>query len=378
MNLQTKMTKYHVIVPVWGDEYIDVFSRLSLPTQLSPGNLGRLATKKNLTYCIYTRTQDVAKFCAYPAYGALQNLLDVRIIPVEDVYFNASHHYEPFSACYRRGMLEALQDSAICILLTADQVFADGALTTIISLGDAGRRVVLTAGPRVTKETFVPAFLDRYPQSPGSSITLAPGDAVQLAMEHLHPWDRTLFWGPDNLGRPASFMFWSVGQEGFIMRNFHLLPILVNFNGTFPDFSLTIDAGDLVRRVCPDIRELYVVEDSDQVMYFTIAPRRQSSEWINRPKSDWRGIITWAKVSGLYKHNIYYLTKAIRFHVGEMSDRWSVIQSLSDDLVDRVTEFLDKPGKLTSYRLISALHRGTSPFLKRMPAVYRLLKRIAQ
>jgi hypothetical protein len=129
--------------------------------------------------------------------------------------------------------------------------------------------------------------------------------------------------------------------------------------------------------VCPDIRELHVVEDSDKVMYFTVAPRTQSSEWIDRPKSDWRGILTWAKVSGLYKHNIYYLTKTIRFHVGEMSDRWSVIQDISDDLVDRVKQALDKPAKLAYYRALTALYRRTSPFLKRMPAVYRLLKRIA-
>ncbi|HQO36698.1 MAG TPA: hypothetical protein PLG59_18690, partial [bacterium] len=225
------------------------------------------------------------------------------------------------------------------------------------------------------RETFVPAFLGRRSQVEGSAITLSSREAVQWTLDHLHPWDRSLFWDPDNLGRPASFMFWRVGQEGFIMRCFHLHPILVHPYTDYPDFPNTIDGSDFVKRVCPRRREVHVVEDSDEVMYFSIAPAEQSAELINRPRVDWRGVVTMVKACGLGSHNLYYLQRTIRFHVGEISDEWLAVERLSDVLVDQVRRAIDNPWKLAYYRLRLWVLSKIGAFLQTNPSFHRILKR---
>ena len=114
------------------------------------------------------------------------------------------------------------------------------------------------------------------------------------------------------MGRPASFMFWPVMDEGFLMRCFHLHPVLINPRGNFPDFSFTIDGSAFVQQACPDLNDLHIVDDSDDVMYFSIAPSSQSAEWIDRPKVDWRGVIRWARTMALSGHNIHYLQRLLQ------------------------------------------------------------------
>lgn len=372
------MTKCHFITPVWGEKYIDTFLRLSLPTQLSPGNLGWLGGRPGISYNIYTRPCDVEKFSGSKAISMLRKLMNVSIVPATNINFSADHHYKPFSGCYKLGMKQASRYRAACVFLTADQIWADGSFESIIGLGDAGKRAVMISGPRVMEESFVPAFLASVPKYERPEIVLPPREAVRLAIQYMHPWDRSLFWEDGNIGRPASFMFWGVGDEGFLMRCFHLHPILVNPKHSYSDFYPTIDGSDFVKRCCPNIDQVHVVKDSDQVMYFSIAPAKQSAELINRPKRNWRGVISWSRVMGLSLQNIYYLQNTIRFHVGEMSDQWIAVERQSDVLVGRLIKDLDNAIKLAFYGLFSSVRRQVVSYLERFPWFYRFIKRHKQ
>ena len=189
-------------------------------------------------------------------------------------------------------------------------------------------------------------------------------------MDHLHPWDQSLFWGKDNIGRPASFMYWSVPKEGFIMRCFHLHPVLLNPAKGFPRLRRTIDGSDFVRKACPDLKKLYVVQDSDEVMYFSIAPKEQSSEWINRSKTNLKSTISWARTMGISRHNLYYLKKTVRFHTGGVSEKWAEVEKRSDEIVDLLVKALDNPLKLTLMKIYVAFRIKLVALLKRYPKLH--------
>lgn len=366
------MDKFFVLVPVWGQEYIEIFLEYSLLTQVTPGNLGAIQYREQIQYFIFTRPQDAAIIEQSSAFKLLQTLVSAEVIPAVDINFNNPNFYEPFSECYKAGIQRARKDKAICIFLTADQMWAEGAFSSVFHLAKKGYRAVMLAGPRVEAESFLPSLQMRLKQSSTPWISLPPRETVQMAMDHLHPWDRSLFWDENNLGRPASFLFWSAGTEGFLMRCFHLHPILVNPVCGYPDFTGTIDAGDFVQESCPDFNQVYVVNDSDHVMYFSIAPARQSSELIHRPKTGIAALIQMAKACAMSSYNYRYLQKKIRFHTGDLSEAWNRVESLSGAVVDPVLYALHHPFTIRYYRIKKWILHTVGPYLQ--PMVIQLRK----
>lgn len=359
------MTNYCFITPVWGEKYLDIFLNISLPTQLASNNLPKIANHQEVAYLIYTCPQDVSRLEASPIIARLAKILRTEIIGASQINFNSSHHYDPFSECYRMGMKKAEREHAAAVFLTADQVWADGSLSHIIGLGDAGYRAVMISGPRVNQEAFIPLFKKDFAQK--EVINISSRQAVKMSMDHIHPWDRSLFWDKDNIGRSASFMYWSVPNEGFIMRCFHLHPVFLNPAKRFPRLRQTIDGSDFVRKACPNLNDLHVVQDSDEVMYFSLAPKEQSSEWIDRPKKDLRDTISWARTMGISRHNLYYLKKIVRFHTGEISEKWTEVEKRSDRIVVLLLKVLDKPITLSLMKIYVEFRIQLVSLLKRYP-----------
>lgn len=368
---------YQFILPVWGPDYLETFLRYSLPTQLSPGNLGSLKNRQGITYSIYTRSQDVKVISSALIFKKLQQLVKAEIIIIPDIHFNTSDHYQPFNTCYRQGIDKAFQGGAALLFLCADQIWADGSFANIIKLGDAGKRAVMISGPRVMQETFIIEFNKRYSRSQDNSyLSLSFRDTVRLAMDHLHPWDKSLFWDQENMGRPASFLFWKVKEQGFLMRCFHLHPILVNPQKFYPDFSATIDGGDFVEQVCPDFHDLYIVEDSDEVMYFSLAPASQSADLVKIPKMNWIGLMIWAAYNKFSKHNLYYLNRPIRFHVTDRSADWNQVESVSNTIVCKIKRHFDHAIWIKFIRLAFRVYQSVLPLIKHGSFAHRSLKRI--
>lgn len=363
------MTKYSFITPVWGETYIDTFLNVSLPTQLSAKNLLCLANRPGVTYRIYTRPQDVARLEASAILDHLAKCIKTEVIKASKVNFNAFHHYESFSDCYRLGIATAERENAAAIFLTADQVWADGSLKKIVELGDAGYRAVMISGPRVNENSFVPELMRQLKGR--NAITIPSPKAVKMAMDHLHPWDRSLFWDVESTGRPASFMYWLVPNEGFIMRCLHLHPVLVNPSNGFPHLHGTIDGSGFMRKACPDLNDLYVIQDSGEAMYFSVAPPDQSSEWIDRPKTDFHSVVSWALTMGISKHNLHYLQQRVFLHTKAITEKWDQATALSDEITERIVKALDYPRNLALMRLYVGFRSYIVSIMKKYPRIHK-------
>jgi len=119
------------------------------------------------------------------------------------------------------------------------------------------------------------------------------------------------------------------------------------------------------------LKDLFVIQDSDEVMYFSVAPPEQSSEWIDRPKMDFQNVVSWARTMGISRHNLYYLSKIIRFHTGEVSEKWAEVEEMSDGLSGRLLESLDHPLNLALMRLYVELRTNLVSLLKKYPKLYQ-------
>ncbi len=378
MAAQNALPCFCIVLPVWGEEYVRAFLEYSLPSLLAQGNLPAAAKLGSIVFLIYTKEADRASLQGSAQLRRLERYAQVEIITPGHRSKDAPDAYLFFSECYRLGLQRAHDRGAACLFLTADQIWADGALNNICARSQEGWRVVLLAAPRVLQETVLPALDALRDAEGGFSDRLTSRTLVKLAYEHLHPWDRSLFWNVEGVGRPASFLYWDVPGAGFLMHCLHLHPVCVSTGSAeVPAFRHTIDGGDFIRRIAGDTDRCYIVRSSDEVMYFSIAPAEQSAHLLDYPAGDWKRFAHWALSMGISRYNLAFLQQGIRFCLAEASpDTWAKTETQAQLLCDNVRQHLDKWHLLLYARLYFACNVRFGQRLRSCRPVARWFKKL--
>lgn len=369
------MLHLHFITAVWGRAYTDLFLQVVVPNQLSPGNLLYFRDKPgSATYKIYTTKADAEYMRASPCYARLSAAVPVEIVLFEDVDFGAK--YNALIECHRRAIRSADEAGAALVFLSPDAIWSDGTFRRLWELGQAGTRVVMVGSIRLTKETFVPAYLAQCYSATNCSAAIGARELVRLAMGHLHPLTEALFHDSERFGLGPSHIYWRVGNEGVLARCFHLHPMMVNplVRGLLPES--TVDA-DYTPLACPDPASLYVAEDSDEIAGFEISAREQFGSFApNRFSAADTAFYAryWTQA-----HHREFVHHPIRFHATELSPKWQEVERLSDAVVDRVERYLRYPillsDKIVRRAARKAVKYALLPLLGRA-GVERLKKRV--
>jgi len=330
---------------VWGDTYTDLFLNVVLPNQLSSGNLGIFRGREGAVYRIYTTSKDAENIKISPAFLKLSGIMSSEIALIDDV--NIENKYSALIECHRRAIRAAGNDCAALVFLSPDVIYADGTFTNLTRLAAAGNRAVMVATIRLVKETFVPVFLERCYSKDDLTAPISSRELVKLALNHLHPITKSLFWHSTEFNREwPSHLYWGIGQEGLLARCFNPSTLMVNprRRGILP--RSTVD-NDYVLLACPNPEDLYVVEDSDEIAGFEISslsePVGQMVHWgkIERNVSNIIEVAAWAKYH-TNSHHREFLRHRIRFHFNDVSENWYKVEHLSDKVVDTI---LWPPGK---------------------------------
>lgn len=366
------MKPVRVIVPVWGEKYVDAFLRLGLPALCAPGNLATRRDDARLSLWLMTRPEDVERLRSAPGVAAAARLLPVQVRVPAGADF-ARGGYAAFNACYLEAIRAAYRDRAAVILLTADQIWSAGSLDHLLDCAAHGAQAVLAAGLRVLES----AEPDLKNALAASRAGLAPETLVRLALTHLHPWDRALVHDARNTAQPASFQLWQAGERGLVLRCLHLHPACLELSRQPKALPRTIDAGSLVREQCPDRSRLHVVIDSDQAMHLSLAPAEQSAHLVAYPRGNWRALANWALTMGISRHNLFYLRHSIRIHAGPVDPRdWTEAERLAAAFCDPAIAWLDNPVKLWAGSLVYRARNSSLP--ARLPGgrpLWRALKK---
>jgi hypothetical protein len=254
----------HFVVPVWGESYVRTFLDYCLPAQLSPDNISSLGKEGGDRYIIYTTPADQAVMEASESCRALQRLMPVMFEHIDLTLFDGEK-YQCKSECYRRALQQAIISDAAVIALNADVLFANGFLRTVKELLARGKRVIEVPGPRGLRDPIAKALDSRFRGVDGISISIEPIELAKLWLRNLHPQVQMHYVeGVEGETFHPSHLYWLVGQEGAIIRGFHLYPIVIypgersiNFNGTIDD--------DLVANLGVTEQEKYLAQDSREL-----------------------------------------------------------------------------------------------------------------
>lgn len=328
------MGTVHFITVVWGDRFTGLLVDVVLPTQLSPGNLPgyRTATWTGI-HRIFTTAKDAERIRNAPVFQALSAIIPVEFILIDDVL--GTRKYEAMGDCHRRAIRDANAVDAALVFLSPDAIWSDGTFRRIREHLEAGKRVVAMAGVRVLAETFVPALRER-----GNSV-LPPRDLMALARRHLHPFTKSCFWDSSEFTRWPSNLYWSVADEGYVARCYHLHPLMVH--PTRKDLAPrgTID-DDYLPLACPDVRDWHVIEDSDESVVVDLTDAAEFRDMTMAHRADAAEVAFWA-IYHARPHHRMLSGRVLRFHDRDRSPAWTEVEAAAARVMDGVDADLRRP-----------------------------------
>ena len=309
---------FHLVTPVWGEAYTELFLTVVLPTLLSPGNLLAFARRGvRAVYWIYTRSEDAERIRQSPAFARLAEAMSAEIELIDELDCAGDSKYRTLARCHCRAIAAAEADGAGMMFPPPDEIWSEGAFDRLLALAAAGKRVALVPGVRVTKETFMPAVLERGLPGTGAGAPLGARELARLVLAHLHPYCAAQFWDSPCFNSWPSHVYWRVADRGFVARCFHMHPLMVipRHSGAGP--SVSLDA-DFVETACPDRDDYYVATDSDEILGCEISRRDQFGDYPPRRASA-RRVARWAAGAANAQHRSFFFHDVIRFHCGELS-----------------------------------------------------------
>jgi len=259
-----------LVTVVWGEAYTRLFLEFALPSELAAGNIPRLAARGAVRYRIFTTPEDASVIRAARAYSELMAQIDVEI---DIVTFAAPelNKYLFVSRWHLRASNEAFERAAYAVFLCPDGVYADGALGAIADYADQGCQAVMTFGMRTVLETAtVELRVERA--GLGVALTVAPRDAVALALRNLHPIERALFWDQKDVYSWPSHVYFRIDPETFVAHCWHLHPIMVKPGAQVDERIGTIDGSGYLAAMVSDIAKVRVVADTDDFFFAEFTP----------------------------------------------------------------------------------------------------------
>jgi hypothetical protein len=317
---------FRVTAAVWGEEYTSFLTDLTLPALLSPGNLPALAAALPSAFRIHTTPLDADRIRASAAYRHLASIMGVEFVPLDWERYPNKH--AAMSAANIAEVRAASETTAAVVFVAPDSVWADGSLATVTRAIRAGKRAVLQAGVRLTTASALPEISNRYRPDATGAITIPPRELVRLALDHMHPSCRVLFWDAAGFTGAASNVYWRVGNIGMVMRCFHLHPLMVFPDRPVHSLASTID-DDLLPLALTRFDDAMIVQNSDDVFHvdLTVEARCSFSRGLGEPaRAD--HLMEFVRYSTNHFHRRFF-QYPIRIHTGEGSYGWNEAERAS-------------------------------------------------
>ncbi len=248
--------KVKIVLPVWGDRYIDVFLRYILPSHLDPSNIPRLSKYHTIKYTLYTTKKDSNRLLQENLLITLQKYATLEIKLLNSWVIKDT--YATYSFVHNKELRLSAKNNEAVYLLNADILLSNNFFITTLSKIKEGYKSVNMIIPRTNIEPFAKMITSNK----FDTTKLNPNYMVDLWLMNPHKLMRYHFIN-DTTSRnilPAS-LYWINSKKGAYIRSFHLHPILILPNKLkISKFKETIDSGviyDLMSRKFVYVEEKY-------------------------------------------------------------------------------------------------------------------------
>lgn len=337
---------FYFIVIMWGREHRIYFLRLCLASLLSPGNIPSLDRNGGHKMLIVTTKQDWKAIQGHPTFELMKRYIDPLFIEMKRPGPDDSKMLA-MSGGHKSASTRAFDDKAMGVYLTPDLVLSDGSVATLDRRSRDGAKVIMCAAVRFSWEGCIPEMRRRFDVRPGAPLTLPPRDLCDVALNHLHTetvrykWDTSYF-----VNMPIVCIWDAPGDEGVVVHSFSWAPLLVNYAAleshdtrTFDDWTLD---GDYIYRNFPNHEDVYVVNDSDEVMLVSFTRESELhfklkrhilkvGPWATRVKALLLRRLFFSNIMDPLKRDLFPIP--VRWHRSGVSDGWAAVEARAEALV---------------------------------------------
>jgi hypothetical protein len=367
---------YMFITPVWGQSFTRTFLDITLPSQLSEGNLGAFA-KDEVEYVLVTTEDDERTIRSGDAFRRLLEVAAVSFIRHQAVENETSYHR------LTRTMnlaLHRIEKPKTVFFLTADDFFADGLFGYARERLIQGARAVIVPTLRANQAGF-----NAHLWSLGVS-TLKPRELVSAIMQHEHPLLMSVV-----INCPSRTIHELASQnlvrlkDGYLGRWNVMHPLAVKVAPPVPDIERTVDWNypALVARRASDIE---IIRDSDHGFIASPTEMNYTQDYPIEggatPRARTRRLIEWVNTSWPLHFHVLQGSDFVRIHAGDIGPEWRDAEVELDKVCGPYLDYVKKrapvfPESLRGSNLnLLSPAVGSSQFSVRLQRVLRLsLKR---
>src|SRR6478752_6024593 len=331
-----------LIIPLWGRQYADKLTSMTLPALLAPGNLPALCAMFEVEVVIVTETKLFDLFRNSPAFQRVATLCSIKLTPIDDLMSSLPGDYGVvLTKALYRGFLDlgAKVTDTFLLFLNADFIIADGSYRRLGELMLEGHRVIHAPSFRVILEEVWPKLEARADRQNGV-LAMPPREMVKMALnyKHLTIKARTVNqrfyhqWCMDQF-------YWYVDEDTLIGYQWPVALVAIKPECVVTEPTLVWDFA-YVPNAAPTL-EKFFIKDSDD--FFMVDPQsRVTGEGLIRPG--------WITVDEVVKYLNNWTTEEQR-HCGEQ-----LLVFHADDLPAGLDEVIDE-----SRRYMSEITRRLSP-----------------
>ncbi len=338
-SLSEQSKKFKILIPVWGEVYIDRLVKFTLSSMLASGNLKALRDKCDSVEIVFITTkfskcyinkQDILK--QLNQYASISHCLIDDLLPIN--YYGVI-----LTLGYERAIMQDSPETQVqtnYIFLNADFVMSNNLLSTIVDKMDDGFSAILSPSLRASAESVM------HKLSPSITndmiLDLPPRDMVNLALQDLHPMViASIIDG--KLDTTIAHQFFVKPNANLLIGRFFILFMLcikperpMQHVSSYCDYSF-------IPELCPS-SNYCVLSDSDEGFLLELAPQEQEAEHIIFEKQSiadvYQRMQSWVTKEqyDYSKQSIYFHTKDLSSHIPE--------EKILNDRLEKLYAHLDK------------------------------------
>jgi hypothetical protein len=276
--------KVKFLTVIWGERYIEEFSKVALPSFLAPGNLPFLAQATDLEIAIMTSESSVEAFHGEPAFATLKSLCRVRFIFIDDLITTGVYGVT-LTLAYARGIRDsgAEQTNTYFVFMNSDFVLADGSLQTLVGKISQGHPCIMAPSLRASSEAVLPT-LDKLVDRGTSRLAMPARKLVQLALDNLHPTVIGKTITQDFVSCTThNQIYWQVDSNTLLGRYHLIFMLAIKPERPMPPVNSYCDYG-FVPELVPSGR-FTVLDDSDDFFMLELQSAAQEKQFLHCGKT---------------------------------------------------------------------------------------------
>ena len=277
---QPRILEVRILVPVWGQEYIDDFLNYSMQALLLDRNIPLVAKNYKITINFLTTDQGISDIKAHEQYIKIRKYARIVFTSVKDLVVDFNYS-TTLTLAYARG-LQAIRANSYfrtCfILLNSDFILSNGSLHSLVQTCENGASAVYGASLRINSETSRLRLSSEFEKKTKDKF-FSSRSLVQYALKNLHPTVKAMTLNQKLISyRIYTKFYWQLSDQILISHDYLLCCMALvptsrlEFVSSFVDYSFAAELSDQRTRV--------VLEDSDDYLAIEIQGKYKEIEYI--------------------------------------------------------------------------------------------------